>query len=426
MTLDRRRFVTALAALPLAGRSSPDTALEAPRMPGEPIRRQSREHVVVVGAGAFGGWTALSLLRAGARVTLLDAYGAGNARASSGGETRVIRGAYNGDADYIAMVARAFTLWREAEQRWQRTLYHRTGALWMFEGADDGFARASVAPLRARGLEIRELTLADAARTWPQVRFDGVRKVWFEPEAGFLLARAACELVREAVVREGGEYRVAHAKPGAAARRRLTAVTLQGGGQLNADRFVFACGPWMGPVFPEVVGKRITATRQDVFFFGPPAGTSAWDAPGFPVWVNFGERLMYGIPGNERRGFKVADDTSGPIVDPDTLERVAASASLAHARALLRRRFPALAGAPVTETRVCQYEHSSDGHFLVDRHPELENVWLLGGGSGHGFKMGPALGEHAAQLVMGRTAAIPKFAWARLRNAAPPAGVRKA
>lgn len=422
---DRRQFVTALAGLPLAhGALTSATPYESAAAP-RPVQ-SPKTHIVVVGAGAFGGWTALSLLRAGARVTLLDAYGAGSSRASSGGETRVIRGVYNGKATYIDMVARALTLWKEAESRWQRRFYFKTGALWMFEGADDAFARASVNAMKARGLPLRELTVADASKSYPQVRFDGVRKVWFEPEAGFLMARASCEAVREAFVREGGDYRVAQVRPGPETRGRMPQVSISSGGSLSADTFVFACGPWMGKLFPQVIGERVRATRQEVFFFGPPAGSTQWDDAHFPCWVNFGEHLMYGIPGNERRGFKVADDTLGAIVDPDTLDRLVTPASLAAARALLKRRFPALANAPVVETRVCQYEYSPDGEFIVDRHPTMENVFLLGGGSGHGFKMGPAFGEHAAAVIQGKAPVLPMFALKRLTSASAPPATRKA
>jgi len=368
----------------------------------------------VVGAGAFGGWTALALRRAGLRVTLVDAWGAGHARASSGGETRVIRGVYGGTPQYSAMAARAFVLWREAERRWKRPVYVRTGALWMCAG-DDAYVRRSIAPMRAAGLAVEELTPADAARRWPQASFEGVRTVFVEPEAGFLTARAACELVRETLVREGGEYRQAWVRPGATAGRRLTSAMLADGTTLGADRFVFACGPWMGEVFPDVVGRRIVATRQEVFFFGTPAGDPRWTPAALPVWVHMGERLVYGLPDHERRGLKIADDTAGAEVNPSTMERVPSAEGIARAREILRDRFPALAGAPLVEARVCQYEASSDGHFLVDRHPGLENVWLVGGGSGHGFKMGPALGEHAAAVVLERATPDPLFAYARLK-----------
>jgi glycine/D-amino acid oxidase-like deaminating enzyme len=178
---------------------------------------------------------------------------------------------------------------------------------------------------------------------------------------------------------------------------------------------VFACGPWLGQLFPDVVGRRIIATRQEVFFFGTPAGDTRYDVGTLPAWVHIGERLVYGLPSHERRGLKVADDTAGDEVDPTTMERSPSAAGLAGARAILGARFPAMANAPLVEARVCQYEASSDGHFLVDRHPGLENVWLVGGGSGHGFKMGPAVGEHVAAVVQGRAAVHSLFAYQRLK-----------
>ena len=377
-----------------------------------------QERAVVVGAGAFGGWTALALLRAGMRVTLVDAWGAGNSRASSGGETRVIRGAYGGVPIYSNMAARALGLWREAEERWRRQLYHRTGALWMFEG-DDAYVRRSIEPMKAAGLSIEQLSPEDAARRYPQMGFRGVRTVYLEPEAGFIPARAACEMVREEFVRAGGEYRQAHARPGTATGARLTSVALSDGSSLTGDHVVFACGPWMAQVFPDVIGRRIVATRQEVFFFATPPGDARYDVQGLPVWVHVGERLVYGIPSYERRGLKVADDTAGDEVDPTTMERVPSATGLARAREILGARFPALAGSPLVEARVCQYEASTDGNFLVDRHPALENVWLVGGGSGHGFKMGPALGEHVAALVQGRAAVHPLFSYGRLEPRPP-------
>jgi glycine/D-amino acid oxidase-like deaminating enzyme len=395
--MTRRQFVAGVAAAPFVLRLPLSSAAQ---------------HAVVVGAGAFGGWSALSLLRAGWRVTLVDAWGAGNARASSGGETRVIRAVYGGVPVYSAMVARALTLWRAAEQQWQRRIFFPTGALWLFAG-DDAYARTSIGALQAVGHSIEELTPAAAARRYPQMSFADARTVFFEPQAGLLAARVACELVRETFVREGGEYRQAWVEP--AVRGNRMSVLLSDGTRLSADQFIFACGPWAGRVFPDVVGRRIVATRQEIFFFGTPVGETRYAINELPVWVHVGERVVYGAPDHERRGIKIADDTAGVEVDPTTLDRVASAAGLARAREILRARFPELKDAPLLESRVCQYEASSDGDFLIDRHPQFENAWLVGGGSGHGFKMGPALGEHVAALVQGQASVEPRFAYTRLR-----------
>jgi glycine/D-amino acid oxidase-like deaminating enzyme len=371
----------------------------------------SSPHVVVIGAGAFGGWTALELCRRGARVTLLDAWGPGHSRSSSGDETRIIRGVYGPDKVYVDWVARAFPLWRQAEARWGMPLYRRTGCLWMC-GDDDGYVRACLPHFEGAGLAIAELSLAEIRKRFPQIDFDGVGSVFFEEEAGYLLARRACQAVAAAVTAEGGEVRRASVAPGPIANGRLERLDLADGSTLAADLYVFACGPWLGGLFPEVIGeRRILPTRQEVFYFGPPAGDLRFDDGACPVWIDLsGERIYYGIPGNELRGFKVADDTRGEPLDPTLTERILTPSLLAAARTVMAHRFPALAGAPLVETRVCQYENTSDGHLLFDRHPHAANLWLLGGGSGHGFKLGPALGEYAADAILADRTPLSLFA----------------
>ena len=409
-----RRSALALGAVATTALVAPGLAQAITPAPARrPVRRGGvGPRLIVVGAGAFGGWTALALKRAGAQVTLLDAWGAGHSRASSGDETRVIRAMYNGNATYTEMVQRAFTLWTEAEARWQRPVLTTTGALYLFEG-DDAFATQSMPIMRARGIAVEPMALAEARRRWPQIRFDGIRTAYWESGAGFLAARASCELVREEFVRAGGSWEIARVVPPTMRAGRLDAITLADGRRLDADAFVFACGPWMGELFPDAIGTGIASTRQEVVYFGTPAGDTRYDAANCPVWVHFGARRMYGIPGNERRGFKVADDTSGSLVNPTTMDRIVRPETIATARALLARRFPGLVGAPVAESRVCQYEFSPIGDFLLDTHPTASNVWLAGGGSGHGFKMGPALGEQLARQVLEGTAPAPLFSYAR-------------
>ncbi len=380
-------------------------------------------HVAVVGAGAFGGWTALHLLRRGARVTLLDAWGPGNSRSSSGGETRILRGIYGRDRLYTDWTARSLRQWREAGERWGVPLFHRTGALWLC-GEDDAYVRDSLPFLAAAGLPIAELPLIHARKRFPQIDFTGIHAAFHEDEAGYLLARRACRAVAAAVAAAGGEVRIAAAAPPSPTGGDLAALRLTDGTEVRADVYLFACGPWLGELFPQAVGERLLrVTRQEIFFFGPPAGDRRFDEGSCPIWMELGlERIFYGIPGNEHRGFKVADDTRGAPFEPTAGERLPSPEGVARARALLARRFPALAAAPVVESRVCQYENSPDGHLLFGRHPRCGNLWLLGGGSGHGFKLAPALGEHAAAVLLGDSAPDPLFQLDRPGHAAGAAG----
>ncbi|HTS34192.1 MAG TPA: FAD-dependent oxidoreductase [Candidatus Solibacter sp.] len=387
---------------------------------------KSNPHIAVIGAGAFGGWTALHLLERGARVTLLDAWGPGNSRASSGGETRVMRGTYGADQPYTEMAARALKLWAKYERKWKRQFLHRTGVLWMASARDDAYERGSLEPLRAAKIKSERLSTAQMKKRWPQINFSEVDWGIFEPDCGYLDARASCKAVVGAFVATGGKYRVATAAsavPSSEARRQtsleddpLQALSLSEGSTLKADRYVFACGPWLGKLFPQTIGNNIQPTKQEVLFFGAPAGDDRFTEKHLPVWGDHREPFMYGIPGSGRRGFKIADDTRGPAFDPTNGERVVSPETIHRVREYLAFRFPALKDAPLTESRVCQYEQTPDSHFIIDRHPKNENVWLLGGGSGHGFKHGPAIGELMADLVLGKREPSPIWQVQRFRE----------
>lgn len=383
-----------------AGSDSSETEVKT----AEKVRGKmpAKTHVAVVGAGAFGGWTALYLLRHGAHVTLTDAWGPGNSRASSGGETRVIRGTYGPNQPYTKMAARAMQLWKENEQQWNLKLQHQVGVLWMVTAGDDHFERESLPVLHEAGIPYHKLSVRDMASRWPQINLEAVHWGIYEPEGGFLMARAACQAVLDGFLAEGGEYKQMAVASSDLDGGSWESLSLSDGSKLRADQYVFACGPWLGKLFPETIGSRVRPTRQEVFFFGPPAGDQRFDETRLPVWADHRDKFMYGIPGTQGRGFKIADDTRGPEFDPTSGDRTVSTEGLKSVRDYIAFRFPALKDAPLVESRVCQYENSPDNNFIIDRHPGHENVWLLGGGSGHGFKHGPALGEMVAGLVLGR------------------------
>src|ERR1700722_6036381 len=346
---------------------------------------------MVVGAGVFGAWTALQLRRTGRRVALFDSYGAGNNRSSSGGESRIIRAGYGADEIYTRWAMRSLELWTQLfDQIGRPELFQKTGVL-LTPPPGDPRATATEMAFEKCGVPFRRLSPADLARSFPQFRFGEERMGLLETEAGALLARRAVQAVVAEAVRAGVEY-------------KEEAVAGSGG----AGTIVYACGPWLPKIFPEILGGRIRVTRQEVFFFGTPAGDRSYAPPLMPVWADItDEHSAYSIPELENRGFKLAFDRHGPEFDPDTGDRVALG--LNGARAFLAERFPALATAPLLESRVCQYENTSTGDFLIDRHPDFENVWLVGGGSGHGFKHGPAVAEHACALIEERAAVEPRF-----------------
>jgi monomeric sarcosine oxidase len=381
-TMSRREFSASLAAGALATRAA------APLI------------CVVVGAGVFGAWTAYRLLLAGHRVTLLDEYGPANSRASSGGESRIIRCSYGPDEVYTLMAKRSLALWSDFFAQSGRNLLERIGVLWIAKPGN-AYVEQSRQTLRKLEIPFHELSSADLTRHYPQMRLDANAIAILEPESGALLARQAVQAVVAAFVRSGGVYRHAAVRTPQGGGK-LNAVVTSNGESIDGDAFVFACGPWLGKVFPELLGQRIFVTRQDVLFFGTPPGDQRFAPPQMPVWIDFSDdRGMYGFPDLETRGFKVAFDRHGPAFDPDASNRIVTPDKIAAARAYVAERFPALANAPIVDARVCQYENTSNGDFLIDRHPAFENVWIAGGGSGHGFKHGPAVAEYVAARITG-------------------------
>ena len=340
---------------------------------------------IVVGAGVFGAWTAEHLRRAGQRVLLIDAWGPANARASSGGESRMTRGSYGADEVYTRMALDSLAEWRRLSEGAGLPLFHQTGVLFFFPQVEP-FLEETMRVHRRLGLPTELLDAEAMRRRFPQIDFTGIAAGLYEPQFGALMARRAVLTLVDGFVRSGGAYRQAEVTVPAGPPGALPAVTLATGEQLRAQRFVFACGPWLGRVFPDLLGRRIFPTRQEVFFFPPPPGDTRFEPGHLPGWADFnGGDIFYGFPDLESRGFKIAHDKHGPPIDPDTVERVASPAALAEARAFMERRFPDLAHRPLSEVRVCQYENSSNGDFLIDRHPAWDNVVLVGAGSGHGF-----------------------------------------
>ena len=354
--------------------------------------------VAVVGAGAFGGWTAFHLQRSGARVALLDAWGAGHPRGTSSGETRIIRYTYGAKSLYTEWSWRARQLWLEWERQWRVPLFIPSGVLWLWREENEYF-RESVSALARLHIPIERLPAAELVRRFPQISADGVAFATFEPDGGFLRARRAVQTIEAQVAEAGGDVRIAAVAAPSGPGPRLERLRLSNGGEIEAGAFVFACGPWLPQIFPELFRGRLVVTRQDVFYFGTPSGDVRFSPPAMPAWCEY-ETEFYGIPAVNGSGFKLANNLGIAGFDPTDGERVADPRNLEAARRYLARRFPALGGAPLVETRVCQYERTPDSNLLIDRHPQYENVWMAGGGSGHGFKLGPAVGEFLASVVL--------------------------
>ncbi|MGN7931105.1 MAG: FAD-dependent oxidoreductase [Sphingopyxis sp.] len=405
----RRALLTGLAALPVAAAA----AAAAERKERKPKKRKPAKpkvqhvDVAIIGAGVFGAWAAWHLLRAGKTVRLFDAYGAGHARASSGGESRVIRMGYGADTIYSEMARDSLKYWKDLSDTASAPIFHNTGVLW-FAPQGDAYTAQSLAWLQANRVGHEHGDVRWLQEKYRQIQFYQGETGILETETGALIAaRGVQEVIADAQIEV---ERVV--MPAPLFSKRIKKHRLPDGG--TADHLVYAAGPWLAELFPQQLMNKIVATRQEVYHFGAPQGDSRFAPPELPVWADFNNgRIVYGIPDLEGAGFKIAIDVHGPAIDPDTMERQLSPAGIAEARAYMQRRFPGLANAPLIGGRVCQYENSSNGDYLIDRFPGQERVWLVGGGSGHGFKNGPAVGKRVAAHILDKNLAVePRFSFA--------------
>jgi sarcosine oxidase len=362
--------------------------------------------VAVIGAGGFGAWTAFDLAKRKQRVILVEACAPAHSRASSGGETRIIRMSYGPDEIYTRWSQQSLIEWKDLFATMGENLFQKTGVLWLPADGDSTLDH-SIATLERFAVLHEVLHRSELDRRYPQFNFEGISRGLLEPESGVLLARRAVACTVEGAKRQGVHLKIAQVQS-PCGRNRLDFVETSTGERISAGAFVFACGPWLGKVFPEILGARIFPTRQEVFFFATPPGDVRFAPPAMPTWL-FPTDEAYGMPDIEARGLKLANDQHGKRVDPDTQSRLVSPEGIDWARNFVARRFPALKHACIVETRVCQYENTSNGDFLIDRHPDLRNVWLAGGGSGHGFKHSPTFGHYTAGMVLGEQTPEPRF-----------------
>ncbi len=410
---DRRDFLKA-TALGLAGASiaaAPTKADSGGRIWGSPPDPRSSPlagprgqapDVVVIGAGTFGIWTALNLVRLGATVTVVDAYGPGNSRSTSGGETRGVRSSY-GNLPHGLLWNRwaneAIRRWLEWDAQGAEILlprvFFQTGDLVMRDEMEP-YLEDTISHWEQLGVEHEVLGVDEINHRWPWIRTEGIGVAMYEPSAGVVRARRAIESVAKRYELEGGAIRIGRAAPGAVDGRTLNDVRIDGTDDLSASNFVFAVGPWFPKVFPELMGNRLRIPIGNVFYFGVPDSRFI-----FPNMPSYGVPGCTGWPalGPDHRGFRVR--TGGQAGhDPDTSDRWVPPEAHDSPRRILEQYFPDLVGAPINETRACHYEFGPSFNFLIDRHPDFDNVWLAGSGCAEAFKQGPVLGEYIAKRVL--------------------------
>jgi sarcosine oxidase len=349
-----------------------------------------------VGAGVFGAALGRHLAGQGWDITLVDAQPPGHARAASGGDSRLIRYGHGDEVWYTRSARRARELWQEVGAEAGRDLLVESGVVWLAH-REEGWESETERVLRAEAIPVERLDPDELRSLFPSLEVGDLAFGVLEPDAGVLRAREATAVLAAQARDRGARLFTGTARPAGAA------VEVDGN-RLEADRIVWACGAWLARLFPGLLSLRVT--RQENLYLGAPF---PWSTPPLPAWVDYDE-AFYGLGDLDGHGVKVAADDEGPPFDPESGGRALSPADEQVVRERVRRRFPALAEAPVVGGQVCQYALTPDTHFVVAPHPEHEDVWILGGGSGHGFKHGPALAEYVAACLQGSEQPHERFA----------------
>jgi len=366
--------------------------------------------IAVIGSGIWGACTAYSLRKSGVEVDLYDMWGPGNARSGSGGSSRIIRLTYGKDNIYSELTNASFSFWEKLSKKNNEKLYIENGMLWLVTQNDSSYVEKSIPIIKSLGHQIENLPISIAKKTYPIINFNGVKKVYLEKKAGILLASRCCKKVVKEFQKIGGSLIIGEVN---IKENKLT----EGNGvlinnkKITADQYIIACGPWNNKVLPKFF-KNITYTsRQEVYFFSVPnRNAENYGIENMPCWMDLNEKTptYYGMPFHLNKGFKIAYDERSTSFDPDTSDRIPMSKLIERTKKYIYNRFPGLKGLPITESKVCQYENSIDGNFIIGRHTKSKNVLILGGSSGHGFKMGPGIGELVKDVLLNNKK-IPSF-----------------
>lgn len=366
---------------------------------------------IVVGGGIIGLWTALKRKQSGREVTIIDTYGVGNTLGSSSDRNRVIRSFYGGDDVYASMVAKSFADWEWLESISRESIFNNTKALWMIEdGNSPDYAKNSIPVSKKYGMNCYAISNEEANKLYPQINFQGVSNLYIEEKAGYINASSAAKELYKIFLSSGGSYLEGKVTNFNTTGNKISSVETSCKNRINCDELVLSCGPWLNDITQQILGYQVTSvTRQEVLYFSHPETGNHYTNKHLPVWINFGDKIHYGIPGSKSTGFKIADDSRGALFSPSDEDRQLSQATIESCRSLLKSRFPALKNAPLLCGKVCQYSNSVAGNYIIDLLPGHSNAIVVGAGNGHAFKNSPAIASEAIRLLDGETNPNEKF-----------------
>ncbi len=361
-----------------------------------------KSDVIVVGAGIAGVMTALSVRRRGYSVTLIDRWEPGHSRASSTDYTRIIRTIHGPDRLYTQWMREARLRWMELQEEMQQRLYVECGTLVLAARGKSDWEDATLPVFESLGIPYFKFGVDELNLRFPQFDCRNVAYGIYEPESGLIMAhRAVVETTRQ-LIKEGGKV----------VRGRVTTDESErlffNGKPLQAQLIIVATGPWLGEMFRRTIAPISQIVRQNIIYTATPDSDPSYDNDNMPCWVDHGYQA-YGTPSVEGHGVKAAIAWTETIIDLDNDDRVVDEATFNRTRQYIRQRFPGLINEKAVDQKSCQIAMTPDTHFIIDFHPNFENVLIAGGCSGHLFKHGPVFGDFAAGVGLKEFGTAPRF-----------------
>jgi sarcosine oxidase len=350
---------------------------------------------IVIGLGAMGSATAAHLARRGSRVLGLDTYGRSHTFGSSHGTSRIIREAYYEAPEYVPLVQRAYTLWRELEEESGRPLLTITGGLAL--GQRDGtFVDGAIHSATLHKLPYELLSPSELEARFPGFHLPDDMVGVLEPRAGILQPEHCVNAHLDSAARHGADLH--HDEQALRWSVEGDGVRVEtASGVYTGDRLVITTGPWAAELLADlgiplkvarIVNAHFQSTRPE-HFTRDRCPVFLWQVP---------EGDYYGIPSAPGEPLKLGRHDIGDVCTPHTIRREVTDADIAPLRALLDKYMPGASG-PVQRTLTCMYTNTPDAHFVLDRHPEHRQVVYGCGFSGHGFKFSAVIGEVLADLA---------------------------
>jgi len=368
-------------------------------------------NIIVVGGGIAGTMTALDLQRRGNQVTLIDRWEPGHARAASSDYNRVIRAISGKDEFYTRWARESRLRWLEMQAETGQNLMYECGALILATEGHSDWEDATAATFDKVGVPYYKFDKADIAARFPQFRVPEIKYALYEPEAGMLMAHRCVITGIDLFRKSGGIVKRGHVTTDASEKPLLD------GKPLEADVIVISTGAWMSEMFPKTIKPISSIIGLPVFYTSTPNGSDAFDKEKMPCWIDHGQN-SFGIPSSEGSGIKAMIAIPEKI-DLDNDERLIRREALARTQSYIKHRFPLLEGEKVVDSKFNQIIMTPDTHFVVDWHPEHQNVLFAGGCSGHLFKHGPIFGEFVSGVAMGDYGTADRFKVAGRKKLSP-------